>query len=166
MSSGKWVLSLKYIDESFSSERFVDEELYEWGNPKALNLPPLTGDEQTIAQAAYHWRQKIAQNRDSCRGAFSGISAILHLGERNKEAFRNVLTAGDGTVMDVTPPFSSNASLTGATHCFVDVKKCSLNRSDHVLLKQNGVLVLSQMYINAYLMNVSQVDIDKYAVKM
>lgn len=167
ISSGKWVLSLKYIDDSFAKEKFLDEEMYEWGNNKAVNLPQLSADEYAIAQAAYRWRQKISLNSDeNVKGAFSGITAILHLSGRNRDAFKNVITAGGGFVIEAVSPFHVNVRTADATHCFVDVKKCSLNRTDHQYLKQNNVLVLSQMYINAYLINGCDVDVNKYAVQM
>lgn len=153
--------------------------MYEWGNERAVDLPELTTDECAIAQAAYRWRQKIASNIDGKGkeeeggqvkkggGAFTAITAILHLSGRNRDAFKNVITAGGGTVIEAVSPFHVNARTANATHCFVDVKKCSLNRTDYQFLKQNNVLILSQMYINAFLMNGGcHVDLKKYTIQM
>lgn len=159
-------MGLKYIDESFANEKFVDEELYEWGNYKAVNLPQLSADENIIAQAAHRWRQKISQDHEVLKGAFSGISAILHLSGRNKDALKNVIIAGGGVVIEAVPPFSINSRTKEATHCFVDIKKCSLNRADYQFLKQNRILILSQMYLNAYLMKGDSVDVEKYELQM
>ncbi|XP_011293163.1 DNA topoisomerase 2-binding protein 1 [Musca domestica] len=164
ISSGKWVLSLKYIEECFAKDVFIDEELYEWGNCKALNLPQLTADEQVIATAAHRWRKDLS---GTILGAFTGIRAILRISNRNVDALKNVIKAGKGEIVEATAPYSSCAKLAAtATHCFVDVKKCPLDADDYEFLKNHDVFVLTQMYINAFLMNGPDVDRAKYEIHM
>uniref|UniRef100_A0A1I8Q5H1 BRCT domain-containing protein n=1 Tax=Stomoxys calcitrans TaxID=35570 RepID=A0A1I8Q5H1_STOCA len=164
VSSGKWVLSLKYIEECFAKDVFIDEELYEWGNCKAHNLPQLTADEQVIAAAAHRWRKELS---GSILGAFTGIRAILHITNRTVDALKNVIKAGKGEIVEATTPYSSCSTLAStATHCFVDVKKCPLDADDYEFLKNHDIFVLTQMYINAYLMNGADVDRAKYEVRM
>lgn len=167
ISSGKWVLSIKYIEECFAKDVFIDEELYEWGNCKALNLPQLSPDEQVIALAAHRWRKQLAPdvhgNRD---GAFSGIKAILRISGRNIDALKNVIKAGKGEIVEASSPYSDCPVSTTATHCFVDVKKCPLSAEDYQFLKNHTIFVLTQMYINAFLMNGADVDMSKYAINM
>uniref|UniRef100_A0A0A1XP78 DNA topoisomerase 2-binding protein 1-A n=1 Tax=Zeugodacus cucurbitae TaxID=28588 RepID=A0A0A1XP78_ZEUCU len=169
VSSGKWVLSLKYIEECYAKDVFVDEELYEWGNSKALNLPQLTADEQLLASAVHRWRTKlnVATTADGKKlGAFSGFRVILHISERNSEAVKNVLRAGYGEVLSVQSPFSACSASRNATHCFVDVKKAPLTRTDYDYLRTLGVQIYSQMYINSYLMYGEDVDAAKYEIKI
>ncbi|XP_017490641.1 PREDICTED: DNA topoisomerase 2-binding protein 1-A [Rhagoletis zephyria] len=169
VSSGKWVLSLKYIEECYAKDVFVDEELYEWGNSKALNLPQLTPDEQLLASAVHRWRKKLndTTSADGRKlGAFSGFRVILHIAERNSEAVKNVLRAGRGDVMTVQSPFNTCSAAKNATHCFVDVKKAPLTRSDYDYLRTLGVKIYSQMYINSYLMYGEEVDAAKYEIKI
>lgn len=163
ISSGKWVLSLKYIEECFAKDVFIDEELYEWGNCKAPNLPQLTADEQVIAAAAHRWRRELSESNT---GAFSGIKAILRITNRNVDALKNVIKAGKGEIIEATSPYSSCSVSTAATHCFVDIKKCPLNAEDYEFLKNNDIFVLTQMYINAFLMNGADVDMGKYEIHM
>ncbi|XP_018801712.1 PREDICTED: DNA topoisomerase 2-binding protein 1-A [Bactrocera latifrons] len=169
VSSGKWVLSLKYIEECYAKDVFVDEELYEWGNTRALNLPQLTADEQLLASAVYRWRKKLndATTVDGKKlGAFSGFRVILHIAERNSEAVKNVLRAGYGEVLTVQSPFSACIASRNATHCFVDVKKAPITRADYDYLRTLGVQIYSQMYINSYLMYGEDVDAAKYEIKI
>ncbi|XP_067639811.1 DNA topoisomerase 2-binding protein 1-A [Eurosta solidaginis] len=169
VSSGKWVLSLKYIEECYAKDVFVDEELYEWGNSKALNLPQLTPDEQLLAQAVHRWRKKLHESSpiDGNKiGAFSGFRVILHIAERNSEAVKNVLRAGLGEVLAVQSPFNACSEVKNATHCFVDMKKAPLNRVDYDYLRSLGIQIYSQMYINSYLMYGDDVDAAKYEIKI
>lgn len=164
ISSGKWVLSLKYIEECFAKDVFIDEELYEWGNCKAHNLPQLTADEQVIAAAAHRWRKDLS---GTILGAFTGIKAILRITNRNVDALKNVIKAGKGEIVEATSPYSSCAAVAStATHCFVDIKKCPLDPDDYEFLKNRDIFVLTQMYINAYLMNGADVDRAKYEIHM
>ncbi|XP_054728937.1 DNA topoisomerase 2-binding protein 1 [Anastrepha obliqua] len=169
VSSGKWVLSLKYIEECYAKDVFVDEELYEWGNSKALNLPQLTPDEQLLSLAVHRWRKKLngATSADGKKlGAFSGFRIILHIAERNSEAVKNVLRAGHAEVLAVQSPFSACSAARNVTHCFVDVKKAPLTRADYEYLRTLGVQIYSQMYINAYLMYGEDVDAAKYEIQI
>lgn len=167
ISSGKWILSIKYIEECFAKDVFIDEELYEWGNSKALNLPQLSPDEQVIASAAHRWRKQLTQDvLGNKNGAFTGIKAILRISSRNMESLKNVIKAGKGEVVEATSPYRSCPISSLATHCFVDAKKCPLETEDYEFLKNNDVFVLTQMYINAYLMNGTTVDMSKYQINM
>ncbi|XP_037805699.1 DNA topoisomerase 2-binding protein 1 [Lucilia sericata] len=167
ISSGKWVLSIKYIEECFAKDVFIDEELYEWGNCKALNLPQLSPDEQVIASAAHRWRKQLATDVHGNRnGAFTGIKAILRISGRNIDALKNVIKAGKGEIIEASSPYSSCSQSSQASHCFVDVKKCPLNQEDYRFLKNHDIFVLSQMYINAFLMNGADVDMSKYEINM
>uniref|UniRef100_A0A1B0FH09 BRCT domain-containing protein n=1 Tax=Glossina morsitans morsitans TaxID=37546 RepID=A0A1B0FH09_GLOMM len=167
ISSGKWILSLKYIEECFAKDRFIDEELYEWGNCKALNLPQLTPEDQVIALAAHRWRKDLSSTlTNDRRGAFSGIRAILRISGRNIDALKNVIKAGKGEVIEVKSPYSQYAIVSSATHCFVDHKKFPLHREDYQFLKSCDIFVLSQMYINSFLMQGPDVDMSSFEIKM
>ncbi|XP_055843920.1 DNA topoisomerase 2-binding protein 1 [Episyrphus balteatus] len=166
IASGKWVLGLAYIEECFAQNCFVNEELFEWGNPKAFNLPELTKEEQVIANAAHRWRKQLADSDEPNAGAFSGFHAILRISDRHKESLKNVIKAGHGKILQVESPYSSSDQVRHATHCFVDVKKAPLTPSDYAVLMEHGVKVLSQLYINAYLMNGKDADVGPYTLKI
>lgn len=98
IASGKWLLGLNYIKDSIEAGYFLKEELYEWGNPKAIKLPQLNELEQSIANAAHRWRNKILKQDDKKDGVFTGFRVILHVAR--KEQFQCVIKAGGGTVID------------------------------------------------------------------
>lgn len=76
----------------------MQEEEYEWGNPKSKDtIPEPSGEiEQLIAAAAYKWRVKLRQGSD---GPFSDMVALLMTSEEKYDQFRRLIEAGGGLVM-------------------------------------------------------------------
>uniref|UniRef100_A0A182RSY5 BRCT domain-containing protein n=1 Tax=Anopheles funestus TaxID=62324 RepID=A0A182RSY5_ANOFN len=157
IAAGKWLLSTKYLDDSFEAGYFLDEECYEWGNPKAAGkLAALVsaGDLETAA-AAYTWRMRIANDVGKHDGAFTGYRVLLVVPK--KDQFERLLQSGGGYVLNVDPPFIKSERAMSATHCFVD-RKAKLSSEDHRALAEAGIAVLSIMYLNAYLTSASFPD--------
>lgn len=77
----------------------MQEELYEWGNPKAINhikSAALNNNEETIARAAYRWRTKVQATNVR---AFHGIHVILRTSKNGQIA--TLIEAGGGKIIDV-----------------------------------------------------------------
>ncbi|ETN58499.1 DNA topoisomerase 2-binding protein 1 [Anopheles darlingi] len=150
IAAGKWVLSTSYIEDSLENGFFLDEESYEWGNPKAVaNLPQLdlASDIET-ATASYTWRKRITTDGGKRDGAFTGYRVLLV--PARKATLVRLLQSGGGYVLDCEPPFINSEQAMTATHCFVD-RKATLSSEDQQALGEAGVSVLSIMYLNAYL---------------
>ncbi|XP_052901138.1 DNA topoisomerase 2-binding protein 1-A [Anopheles moucheti] len=163
IAAGKWLLSTKYLDDSFEAGYFLDEESYEWGNPKAVGkLAALVsaGDMETAA-AAYTWRTRIANDVGKHDGAFTGYRVLLVVPK--KDQFERLLQSGGGYVLNVDPPFIKSECAMSATHCFVD-RKAKLSSEDHRALAEAGIAVLSIMYLNAYLTSVSLPDPNNFQI--
>ncbi|XP_055372512.1 DNA topoisomerase 2-binding protein 1 [Condylostylus longicornis] len=164
VASGKWILSVNYVIDSVKQGYFLSEELYEWGNPKAINLPVLKSAEQAIANAFHSWRCRIFSD-SSIKGAFTGFRVILHLPEKSQNSFANVIKSGDGTVLQCSPPYEE-AIIRQATHCFVDPKKTPLMKEDKQKLLATNIPVVSFMYISSYLTNDPNVDITEFVLSL
>ncbi|KAH8385482.1 hypothetical protein KR093_010816, partial [Drosophila rubida] len=158
MAAGKWILTVQYIEQCHARGAFLDEALYEWGSPKALDLPALSPEEQPIAVAAHRWRVDGG-------AAFRGQRVILSLQERSLAAIRNVLRAGGACILEPQLPLGTDDLAATATHCFVDVKKAPLAAADAEYLRQRGVSIMSQMWINSYLMGGRDANLDKYVLR-
>lgn len=169
LSAGKWILTLDYIFDSFCEDRFLDEELYEWGNDKSSAGSELSSDLKPLARAAFYWREKImnySENQEDpdSYGSFFAYTAILRMHDKFIPSFKNVVTAGKGTVVDVYPPYSAD-KLVGVTHCFVDIKKCQLDKNDLSVLKSCGVQVFGHLYMSAFLLSHDTADLEMYRIK-
>lgn len=79
----------------------LQEEEYEWGNPKAKNLPVVDGAE--FGKPAYRWRKKQSVLLPSMKGIFKDFCIIL---KTNKsDSLRTLIEAGRGKVLDVDPKY-------------------------------------------------------------
>lgn len=101
IAAGKWVLNPEWLSESEKENRFLEEYKFEWGNPAATIMntgsETISDDEANIAAAAHYWR--LNRSRGISDGPFHGITAILHLREKNA-SFQRLLEAGGGEVVD------------------------------------------------------------------
>lgn len=101
IAAGKWVVHPSWLSDSANEQRFLEEYKYEWGNPASVVVhppsEPITEDEANIASAAYYWR--LSRSRGLSDGPFYGITAVLHLREKNG-SFQRLLEAGGGQVVD------------------------------------------------------------------
>lgn len=178
IAAGKWLLCAKYIEDSSKAGHFLgvswdtfdcrssetnqnlipQEDKYEWGNPNATDLPPLEPIEMTVAKAAFNWRKRIVREAGKHDGVFTGFRVLLMAPK--KEQFIRLIQSGGGYVIDMDPPF--NVEDLNATHCFVDAKKTKIAASDHRVLAQAGIAVMSIMYLNAYLTSETLPDPAKY----
>ncbi|XP_058825988.1 DNA topoisomerase 2-binding protein 1 [Topomyia yanbarensis] len=163
IAAGKWLLCTKYLHDSCKAGYFLNEEPYEWGNPKATDLPLLEQQEKLVSKAAYNWRQKIAREAGKHDGVFTGFRVLLLAPK--KEQFVRLLQSGGGLVINVEPPFVNSQQAMTATHCFVD-KKVKINARDHKALAEAGIVVMSIMYLNAYLTSETLPEPAKYRLEI
>ncbi|KAL1397458.1 hypothetical protein pipiens_009756 [Culex pipiens pipiens] len=132
IAAGKWLLCAKYIEDSSEAGHFLAEDKYEWGSQQLRPPFPLEPIEMTSKHD----------------GVFTGFRVLLMAPK--KEQFIRLIQSGGGYVIDMDPPF--NVEDLNATHCFVDAKKDQdCVASDHRVLAQAGIAVMSIMYPNAYL---------------
>lgn len=101
MAAGKWIVPLRYIEDSCGAKEFLDEELYEWGNPKSnTDLDAMATIEKVLALAAFTWRTKIHdKTSDKYRGgAFHGFKVLLW---SKTPGFKRIIESGGGICLDV-----------------------------------------------------------------
>lgn len=112
IAAGKWLLTLRYVEDSALAECFLNEEAYEFGNPLSAEMTAAAaaagGAVDETGRAAFRWRRQLQAVRqqmqktdaDAVCGVFSAFRVILHTNK--KAAFKNLLEAGGGIVLDVT----------------------------------------------------------------
>ncbi|KAG5323618.1 TOPB1 protein, partial [Pseudoatta argentina] len=182
IASGKWILHCSYLQDSKREGRFLDEEEYEWGNPKSKNKIPESSSklENTIGAAVYKWRLKLQKES---YGPFSNMLALLMVSEEKYDQFKRLIEAGGGLVMqakcvlinfyrkensfiicysdffqfDCRPPYDASPSGRRITHCFVNVKQ--INQSvDWAMLASKGILCFLPQYLSDYLTAVTPLN--------
>nr|CAH7737114.1 unnamed protein product [Callosobruchus chinensis] len=149
MAAGKWILHTNYIYESKKRARFLNEEEFEFGNPKSAGNFDLPEDvDKSKLSRSHWWRKEIAR-----RGykAFNDMRAIVVAQKR--EPIVRVIEAGGGVVVDVKPPFDGHVH---ATHCLIDNKYVSSDLSAYIPLAEQGIYLVPTVYISDYLYNPSK----------
>ncbi|XP_050310488.1 DNA topoisomerase 2-binding protein 1 [Anthonomus grandis grandis] len=138
MAAGKWILHVSYVEKCMAAGRFIDEEEFEFGNPKARNNVQFEEKDNCI----HLWRKEISRRG---YGAFNDMRAIV-MTDR-KAAIANVIEAGGGLVVNVEPPFEDSIH---ATHCLLDPKNIDLSKYE--VLAQQGIKCVNTLYIHNFLL--------------
>ncbi|XP_008190279.1 DNA topoisomerase 2-binding protein 1 isoform X2 [Tribolium castaneum] len=143
MASGKWILHASYVDKCASAGKFLPEEEFEFGNPKARDNIKVFDKENEFKMQSVHWWRREIKRRGY--GAFHDMRAIVVA--QKKEPIVRVIEAGGGQVLDVAPPFKENVH---ATHCLLEIKSVP-DFSAYLPLAQQGILCLNTLYISDFL---------------
>ncbi|XP_022821716.1 DNA topoisomerase 2-binding protein 1 [Spodoptera litura] len=144
VAAGRWVLHPVYVAKSRAAGLFLPEEEYEWGNPLATCLPPLSGAERTLSRAAHRWRSARAAGR---AGPFAGVVALLHVPPPRRRLLARLVTAGDGQAPDDEPPYTNE----NITVCFADIKRYPLSDRDSAWLISKRIPVCAPVLLSSYL---------------
>ncbi|KAJ8954961.1 hypothetical protein NQ318_000392 [Aromia moschata] len=151
MAAGKWILHTAYLEKSLQAGCFLNEEEYEFGNPKSAGKFSIEFDKDTEArmQKMHWWRLEISRRG---YGAFHDMRAIVVAQKR--DPILRVIEAGGGVVIDVKPPFDDSVH---ATHCLLEQRSVR-DYSDYIPLAQQGIYLLNTVYISDYLYQPEQAD--------
>ncbi|XP_076684949.1 DNA topoisomerase 2-binding protein 1-like isoform X2 [Andrena cerasifolii] len=151
IASGKWVLHCMYLRDSEQEGKFLDEEKYEWGNPKSKGtIPdPSAGIEEVIANAAYKWRFKLLME-PSVNRPFGNMVALLLASGDKYDQFKRLIEAGGGRVVHARPPYDTSPTGKKITHCFVNIRQVS-QPIDWAMLASKGILCFVPQYLSDYL---------------
>ncbi|KAF5273001.1 hypothetical protein FQA39_LY07650 [Lamprigera yunnana] len=145
MSAGIWILHESYVNQCIFEGHFVDEELFEFGNPKFSTDIPVQDDidVKNRLPAIYFWRQEISRR---CYGAFHDMRLIVM--SHKRDPLIRVLQAGGGMVIDESPPFTKPVH---ATHCLIDLKAIR-DIADYVPLAKEGIFCVNTLFVNDFLL--------------
>ncbi|CAK1600310.1 unnamed protein product [Parnassius mnemosyne] len=144
VAAGRWVLHPAYVARSRAAGTFLQEEEFEWGNPRASCLPAVSGAERSLAQAAYRWRACRVAGRP---GPFAGVVALLHVPAARRRLLARLVHAGDGLAPDDEPPYNNE----NITVCFADIKRYPLSERDSTWLKSRKIPVCPPVLLSSYL---------------
>lgn len=95
MASGKFILHPTYLTDSKAAGKFLDEELYQYGNPKFLSKIQVQAKSNTNLSALFKWKKKISEEK---HGAFYKMRIVLF--SSNKLALTRLIEAGEGVIVN------------------------------------------------------------------
>ncbi|KAM3956492.1 LOW QUALITY PROTEIN: mutagen-sensitive 101 [Aphomia sociella] len=144
VAAGRWVLHPAYVPRSRAAGRFLQEEEFEWGNPRATCLPPVGAAERALARAAHRWRAARARGAG---GAFLGLRALLHVPAARRRLLARLVRAGGGHAPDLQPPYNDD----DITVCFADIKRYPLSDRDTAWLISKKIPVCAPVLLSSYL---------------
>lgn len=153
IASGIYIIHSAYLNDSEKKGHFLDEQPYEFGNPSFLPEIQIELKGSTSIEAYYWWRKRIETTGIK---AFVGMRILLM--SNNKDALKRLIEAGDGTVINVNPPFAHNVD---ATHCLVDFKRIS-NFQDLIPLAKQGIPCVNIIFLSLYLNALGNIDIKEH----
>ncbi|XP_043474546.1 DNA topoisomerase 2-binding protein 1-A isoform X2 [Leptopilina heterotoma] len=147
IASGKWILHANYIKDCEIANKFLDEEKYEWGNPKfsdELSSTLSTEIEQMMAAAAYRWRIKLTKEPG---GAFENMVALLLVQEEKYESFERLIVAGSGRVVLPRSSYDPTSTDQRITHSFIQLKQKD-QTIDWARMASKGILCFPPTYLH------------------
>ncbi|XP_061727736.1 uncharacterized protein LOC133532892 [Cydia pomonella] len=157
IAGGCWVLHPAYVARSAAHGTFLPEENFEWGNPVASCLPPVSGGERVLALAAHRWRTRRARGQP---GPFAGVVALLHAPEQRRKLLARLVKAGEGTVVDEEPPYTDET----INVCFADPKRYPMKERDRAWLVSRRVPVCASILLSAFLTEENRPDLNQHCL--
>ncbi|XP_034950082.1 DNA topoisomerase 2-binding protein 1 isoform X2 [Chelonus insularis] len=147
IASGKWILHCSYVRECEKAGKFIDEDEFEWGNPRSIYASELDNEqERQLALAAHKWRIKLSGKNS---GAFHDMVAMLMVSKEKYATFERLIKAGGGTVVEAKPPYNSPNGKK-VTHCFIQMNQLE-QPVDWAMLASKGILCYVPTYLNKFL---------------
>lgn len=101
---GRRILQLEYIEKCDEEGRFIEEDEYEFGNPKFLDHLQAQISDEKLSKTPYNWRRWIhfEHKERFMEGAFTGVSFIFALNSAEKtDQLLNVIVAGGGKQINI-----------------------------------------------------------------
>ena len=160
--SGKWILHPSYVEACFAANEILSNFTdFEWGNPKEDFMQEITTEnEQTLAKTAFRLRQTLEKQTN--KGLFTGLRAIIHTTENRKGAFARLILAGKGIVIEnVKPPYIDAKE---ATHCLAELHKLPNQILNFEALAKQQVAVVRTIFLNEFLTTGSSPNVEKFLV--
>ncbi|XP_030747341.1 DNA topoisomerase 2-binding protein 1-A isoform X2 [Sitophilus oryzae] len=145
MAAGKWILHTSYIEKSSAAGSFLNEHLFEFGNMQSKENIPYDEKDACIN----YWRKEIKRRG---YGAFKDMRALV-IAER-RDPLVKVIEAGQGVVLNISPPFDEPIH---ATHCLLEAKVVK-DFSQYTPLALQGIKCVNTIYIHEFLRKCGKED--------
>ncbi|XP_059049368.1 uncharacterized protein LOC131844478 [Achroia grisella] len=153
LATGKWLLHVSYIYDSFRCKKFMRENIYEWmTHPKILELDNTSVE---IAKAAVFWHLELQAL--NAKFPFEGKQIVLIMKKKYRQYYNMIFKTLKAKPVTYDP--RTPGSCCTADYCFVDMKV--IERVKLRFFARHNVPVFPYQYILVYLLKKGRVD-DEY----
>lgn len=153
LATGKWLLHVSFIYDSFRCKKFLQESLYEWlKNPKILEIDTTSVE---VAKAAVYWHLEL--DALSAKYPFEGKQIVLIMKKKYRQYYQMIFKTLKAKPVTYDP--RTPGSCCTADYCFVDMK--IIERVKLRFFARHNVPVFPYQYILVYLLKRGQVQ-DEY----
>ncbi|CAG9108104.1 unnamed protein product [Plutella xylostella] len=150
LATGKWLLHVNFVYDSFRAKRFMRENLYEWKkHPKVLELDNTSVE---VAKAAVYWHLEL--NSLNAKFPFEGKQIVLIMKKKYRQYYQMIFKTLKAKPLTYDP--RTPGSCCTADYCFVDMKV--IERVKLRFFARHDVPVFPYQYILVYLLNRGRVD--------
>lgn len=158
LSTGKWLLHINFIYDSFRSKRFLNENMYEWmKHPKILEIDNTSVE---VAKAAVYWHLELQAL--SAKYPFEGKQIVLIMKKKYRQYYQMIFKTLKAKPITYDP--RTPGSCCTADYCFVDMKV--IQRVKLRFFARHNVPVFPYQYILVYLLSRGHVaDEHKYLLQ-
>ncbi|CAH2068643.1 unnamed protein product, partial [Iphiclides podalirius] len=116
LATGKWLLHISFIYDSFRCKKFLREDMYEWlKHPKIVEIDATNVE---VAKAAVFWHLEL-QALDA-KFPFEGKQIVLIMRKKYRQYYQMIFKALKAKPLTYDP--RTPGSCCSADYCFVDMK--------------------------------------------
>ncbi|CAG9575854.1 unnamed protein product [Danaus chrysippus] len=150
LATGKWLLHISFIYDSFRCKKFLQENMYEWmRHPKILEIDNTSVE---ISKAAVFWQMEL-QTKNS-KYPFEGKQIVLIMKKKYRQYYHMIFKSLKAKPVTYDP--RTPGSCCSADYCFVDMK--IIERVKLRFFFHHNVPVFPYQYILVYLLKRGKVD--------
>uniref|UniRef100_A0A2A4K6L6 ZAD domain-containing protein n=3 Tax=Heliothis virescens TaxID=7102 RepID=A0A2A4K6L6_HELVI len=153
LATGKWLIHVNFIYDSFRCKKFLQEYLYEWlKHPKILEIDTTSVE---VAKAAVFWHLEL--DALSAKFPFEGKQIVLIMKRKYRQYYQMIFKTLKAKPVTYDP--RTPGSCCTADYCFVDMK--IIERVKLRFFARHNVPVFPYQYILVFLLKRGQVE-DEY----
>ncbi|VVC95412.1 unnamed protein product [Leptidea sinapis] len=150
LATGKWLLHISFIYDSFRCKKYLQESMYEWiKHPKIMEIDNTSVE---VAKAAIFWHRELQEKHS--RFPFEGKQIVLIMKKKYRQYYQMIFKTLKAKPITYDP--RTPGSCCSADYCFVDMK--IIERVKLRFFFHHNVPVFPYQYILIYLLKRGNVD--------
>ncbi|XP_052737315.1 uncharacterized protein LOC112045665 [Bicyclus anynana] len=150
LATGKWLLHISFVYDSFRCKKFLQENMYEWmRNPKIVEIDNTSVE---VTKAAVYWHMQL--HEQGAKYPFEGKQIVLIMKKKYRQYYQMIFKTLKAKPVTYDP--RTPGSCCSADYCFVDMK--IIERVKLRFFFHHNVPVFPYQYILVYLLKRGHVE--------